>query len=125
MPWIKRDILPRLCGYLDSVAKDRQCVVHAISGASDHMHMLLSPNPKITVPTLVRDLKANSSRWFHETFDGAEKFAWQAGYGAFSVSASNLMQVRDYVNRQTEHHRKRSFQKEWMALLKKHGLIVR
>ncbi len=122
-PWIKGDVLKRLCGYLGSVAKDRNCVVHAIGGASDHVHMLLSPSPQITIPNLVRDLKANSSRWIHETISNAEKFAWQSGYGAFSVSASNLDQVQDYVNRQKEHPRKRSFQEEWLVLLEKHGLI--
>jgi len=74
------------------------------------------------VASLVRKLKANSSRWINEGRAGGERFAWQAGYGAFSVSESQASSVRRYIARQPEHHRKRTFQEEYMALLRKHGV---
>ena len=72
--------------------------------------------------SLVRKLKANSSRWINEGRAGGERFAWQAGYGAFSVSESQASGVRRYIARQPEHHRKRTFREEYMALLRKHGV---
>lgn len=69
----------------------------------------------------VRDLKAVSSRWVHEEL-GKAAFAWQEGYGAFTVSASQRAQVRDYIARQEEHHRKRTFQEEYLELLERSGV---
>jgi REP element-mobilizing transposase RayT len=71
---------------------------------------------------MLRVLKANSSRWVHEQFPGRKRFGWQAGYGAFTVSGSRLDDVRNYIASQEEHHRKVSFQEEFLALLRKHGL---
>jgi hypothetical protein len=67
-------------------------------------------------------LKSNSSKWVHETIDGQAGFAWQSGYGAFSVSLSNLDDVHGYVARQEEHHRKVTFQEEYRAFLARHGI---
>lgn len=70
---------------------------------------------------LLRVVKANSSKWIHETFPKPAGFAWQAGYGAFAVSHSNVETVRRYIAAQPEHHRARSFQEEFVGLLKRHG----
>jgi putative transposase len=67
-------------------------------------------------------IKGGSSKWVHDTFPGHEKFQWQEGYGAFSVSASQVGKTIAYINNQKEHHRKRSFQEEFLELLKKHGI---
>ena len=71
---------------------------------------------------LMRILKTNSSRWVHEEFPGHEGFAWQAGYGAFTVSASRADDVTAYIAAQLEHHRRVSFQEEFLSLLRKHGI---
>ena len=70
----------------------------------------------------LRLLKANSSKWVHETFPEHRSFAWQTGYGAFTVSYSNLGRVKRYLANQAEHHRVRTFQEEFLAFLKRHGI---
>jgi hypothetical protein len=70
----------------------------------------------------MRDLKANSSSWIHATFPGQQRFAWQSGYGAFAVSYSGLDEVKRYLANQAEHHRRHSFQEEFLAFLKRHEL---
>ena len=70
----------------------------------------------------MRDIKSNSSRWIHETFSSLRGFAWQAGYGAFAVSYSNLDEVKGYIANQHEHHRMRTFQEEFLAFLKRHRI---
>ena len=71
---------------------------------------------------LLRVLKTNSSRWVHEQFPARKRFGWQAGYGAFTVSGSRSDDVRNYIASQEAHHRRISFQEEFLILLKKHGL---
>ena len=93
-----------------------------INGANDHVHILTFLPTNVSVAEAVRTIKANSSKWVHETRRERRAFGWQAGYSAFSVSESNLEHVSKYIDGQEEHHRKRSFQEELMALLKKHNL---
>lgn len=76
----------------------------------------------MTVADTVRDMKSNSSRWIHETFSNLRGFAWQTGYGAFTVSRSNLGEVRGYIANQPEHHRVRTFEEEFVAFLKRHEI---
>lgn len=90
-----------------------------IGGTPNHVHVLIDVPPKISVVTLVRAMKANSSKSINEA---GHLFAWQQGYGCFSVSASSLEKVRTYIQRQKEHHRKHSFEEEFKALLSKHGI---
>jgi putative transposase len=76
----------------------------------------------VCVADALRVLKANSSRWVHETWSERRSFAWQTGYAAFSVSQSNLDQVCAYVASQAEHHQRMTFQDELVAFLKRHGI---
>ena len=71
---------------------------------------------------IVRVVKSNSSKWIHEEFPQMKIFSWQVGYGAFSVSHSNVEAVKGYIENQEEHHRKMSFSQEWKAILEKHGI---
>jgi putative transposase len=87
----------------------------------DHVHLLARHGRTISQADWVKELKRTSSLWIKERDPATTDFAWQSGYGVFSVSASNLEGVRDYIARQAEHHRKWSFQDEFRALLKKHG----
>jgi hypothetical protein len=84
----------------------------------DHMHLLASLNRQTSVADALRVIKANSSRWVHETFPALGGFAWQAGYGAFTVSYSHLPNVKAYLARHAEHHRTTTFQEEFLAFLK-------
>jgi len=85
----------------------------------DHLHLLIQIPPVLAVSKAVATIKANSSRWAGEK---GHKFAWQEGYGAFSVSASVIPDVIRYIRNQEEHHKKMDFHAEFVALLKKHGI---
>ena len=91
----------------------------AIGGMEDHCHLLLSWKGEFAIPKIVNLVKSNSSKWMNEH---GSRFSWQNGYAAFSVSASNVMQVVTYIENQEEHHRRRTFDHELIALLKKHDV---
>jgi len=93
--------------------------VRAIGGVEDHIHLLVEVPPMLAVAAAVRTIKSNSSKWVNEL---DRRFAWQKGYAAFSVSASNIQAVERYIGRQEEHHRKISYEDELIALLRKHGI---
>jgi REP element-mobilizing transposase RayT len=118
-PWIRQP--GELHAYMVGIAKEYAIDVRAIGGTDDHVHILMALPPKISVAHAVRIIKANSSKWMNET---GHLFAWQQGYGVFSVSASNLAAVCEYIGRQEEHHRKRSFREEFQEFLRKHGIAA-
>ena len=93
-----------------------------VGGMPDHVHLVARFRADLAVADMMRVIKANSSKWVNERASRAVDFAWQTGYGAFTVSGSQLPVVRRYVQRQEEHHRKRTFQEEFVAFLKKHGI---
>ena len=90
-----------------------------IGGTADHVHVLIDVPPKISVVTLVRAMKAESSKSMNEA---GHLFSWQKGYGSFSVSSSSLEKVRAYIQRQEEHHKRHSYEVEFKTLLEKHGI---
>jgi REP element-mobilizing transposase RayT len=112
----------KLYPYMGGTARDVGAKALAVGGAADHVHLLLSLPTTRSVADAVRDLKANASRWIHETWPSRRAFAWQAGYGAFSVSLSSSQTVARYIRDQAEHHRRMTFQEEFSALLKRHGV---
>jgi REP element-mobilizing transposase RayT len=91
-----------------------------VGGYHDHAHLLVRIPAKRDVASFIGAVKANTSKNINDTTSGLMKFAWQAGYGAFSVSMSQVPRVLEYIERQPEHHRERSFQDEYVGLLKKH-----
>jgi putative transposase len=93
-----------------------------IGGTSDHVHVVASVPPTLAVSKAVQLLKGGSSKWIHETFPALSRFQWQDGYGAFSVSKSQLPEVMTYVADQREHHRVRTFQEELRGFLERHGI---
>jgi len=112
----------RLHAYLGGVVRNVEGgTPEAIGGVADHVHLLIGLRASAKLADVVRDVKAVSSRWVHEEI-GNRKFAWQEGYGAFTVSASQREQVRDYIARQEDHHHKRTFQEEYLDLLKRSGV---
>jgi len=121
-PLILPDLAPRLYEYVGGTARNTGNVLMAAGGTADHVHLLVSLGKNSSAADVVRDLKANSSRWFDETCANLSGFAWQSGYGAFAVSYSNLSEVRRYIANQQEHHRAVTFKEEFLALLKRHNL---
>jgi len=94
----------------------------AIGGTTDHLHALLSLPGMTSFAKAVQLIKGGSSKWIHDSFPEHNNFAWQEGYGAFSVSVSQMPKVIAYIENQKEHHRKRTFQEELIELLEKHGI---
>jgi len=120
-PRLIPNLRERLWPYLGGIAKQNQMKTLAIGGAADHVHILLSLPATLSVAKVMQLLKGNSSKWIRETFPKMRSFAWQEGYGTFSVGISGLDATVTYINNQTEHHRKRSFREEFIAMLQKHG----
>ncbi|MCH7719995.1 MAG: IS200/IS605 family transposase [Planctomycetes bacterium] len=121
-PWIAPDIGQRLYDYMGGIIKGENGDLLAAGGTDDHVHLLLSLHPQTSVSDALRLIKTNSSKWIHGTFPDKTKFAWQAGYGAFSVSRSNLESVTRYIANQAEHHKRLSFQDEFIDFLKRHEI---
>ena len=121
-PLITAELAPRLYAYIGGVTRNTGSVPVAVGGMPDHVHLLVSLGRQACVADLVRDVKANSSRWVHDTDPGQSAFAWQHGYGAFAVSYSLLDRVRAYIENQAERHKTRSFEDEFRELLRKHDI---
>ena len=120
-PEMTPDIKPRLLAYMGGIVRALDGIAMAIGGPADHVHLLVKTPATVAISDFVRIVKANSSRWVHETFPRAT-FTWQTGYGAFSVSHSSVEAVREYIAGQEEHHKTLSFQEEFVAFLHRHGM---
>ena len=120
--WIKPDLQKRVWSYMAGVAKKLDIAPLEIGGTEDHVHMLVILPRTLSVAEAIQKIKGNTSNWIHKSFPLLEKFNWQNGYGAFSVSYSKIGDVRRYIENQREHHRKKTFQEEFIEFLKKHGI---
>jgi putative transposase len=105
--------------YICGIVSGKEQKAYAIGGMADHIHLLVSIKPGIAVSDLVRDIKANSSRWINERGFIVGKFKWQEGFGAFSYGKSQLDSVIAYINNQEQHHKKKTFREEYIELLQK------
>ena len=121
-PDLTGELPERLFPYMGGIVGGLKGVALIVNGPADHVHLLVSMPPAISVADLLRVLKTNSCRWVHEQFPERNRFGWQAGYGAFTVSSSRLEDVRGYIAKQQAQHQRVSFQEEFLALLKRHGL---
>jgi REP element-mobilizing transposase RayT len=113
---IPANIQPRLHAYLAGTLSGIGCPTVQVGGMPDHVHILFRLSRTVTISNVVKDAKVESSKWMKNE-GGVSGFAWQVGYGAFSVSASNVDAVTRYILNQAEHHRVRSFQDEFRRLL--------
>lgn len=111
---------PELYKYITGIVTNKQQKLMVINGVADHVHILLGLSPDCAPSGIVRDIKANSSRWINEQCFVSGKFEWQSGFGAFSVSKSQVKRVANYIKRQEAHHRKTTFRKEYLGFLKAH-----
>jgi putative transposase len=120
LPLITIEWRERLHAYLGGIVKGMDGMPLAIGGVADHVHLLVSLKSKHRLDYFLRDLKADSSTWVHAEF--RQKFEWQKGYGAFSVSPTSIEGVKRYIANQEEHHRRKSFQVEYVELLNAGGI---
>lgn len=114
--------LPRIFSYIGGIAKSLGGIPLIVGGMPDHVHVLSSLPKTLSLADFVRTLKAESSKWMKSLDVSYSRFAWQDGYGAFSVSTSVLPKTVDYIQNQAEHHKRRSFADEYRALLVAHGV---
>ena len=116
---IEKEFQPKLWAYMAGICRNHEMFVRTIGGVEDHVHILLELPPTLAVAKAVLTIKSNSSKWVNEL---GRKFAWQKGYAAFSVSASNIAVVERYIRNQERHHRKMTFEDEFIGFLRKHGI---
>lgn len=121
-PLLAEQLRPRLIEYIGGVLRAAGSVLLEAGGAADHMHLAISASQQQSLANMVRDIKAGSSRWIHDTFGDLRTFAWQDGYAAFSVSHSVMPKVREYIRGQEGHHKELSFDEELAALLERHDV---
>ena len=119
---IDDSLRPDLHSYMGGIVRKMKGSALTINGTADHVHLLIWLPPIVPISEAMRVVKTNSSKWVHDQWRERRDFAWQIGYGAFSVSQSNVSAVSKYIANQEEHHRKMSFQKEFIAYLKKHKI---
>ena len=119
---ITPELRDRLWPFLGGIARQNKMKAIEVGGIEDHVHILLSLPSTMAVAKAMQLIKGGSSKWIHETFPEHRLFAWQEEYGAFSVSVSQLDKTVEYIKGQAEHHRKMTFQEEFLALLKKHRI---
>ena len=121
-PWLCSDIEERVWSYLGGIARENGMKAIMIGGIDNHVHLLLGIPPTLAVSKAVQLIKGGSSAWIKETFPGLRGFGWQDGYGAFTVSKSQLPATIAYVERQRARHQTWSYQKEYRTLLERHGI---
>lgn len=114
-PVLTPEIRPELYPHLATIARNAGGKCFRVGGISDHVHLAIRLSRTMTVAHLVEDLKTSSSKWLKT--QGLDRFAWQKGYAAFSVGHKDLPALRIYIDQQEEHHRNRTFQEEYRALL--------
>ena len=116
-------IRERLWPYFGGIAREHDMKALAIGGVGDHVHLLLSLPATLSISKAMQLLKGNSSKWLRETFPELRQhdFAWQEGFGSFSIGVSGVKDTIHYIQTQEEHHRKKSFREELEVFLKKHG----
>ncbi len=119
---IREGIRQRLYEYIGGIVRARTGHLIEIGGMEDHLHLLMNLSPANPVSEVVRDIKANASRWANGLPEMKNRFEWQKGYGAFTVSYSQMESVRGYIRNQREHHRTRTFEEEYVEFLKRHHI---
>lgn len=119
---LSKKITQELYPYISGVANKNNFKIIKSGGTDDHVHLLLSLNPDLSLSKAVQLIKGNSSKWIHEHFTHLKIFSWQEGYGAFSVSMSQVDKIKNYIANQEEHHKKISFEEEYLELLKRNNI---
>jgi putative transposase len=123
LPFLKSpELRQRLDAYIVGTLENLGCPSIITRSVEDHIHILCHLSRTMSIGQLIKEIKTSSSAWVKEQDPRLHDFYWQAGYGAFSVSRSNVEQVKHYISNQEEHHRTRTFQEEFRLLLERHGI---
>ena len=112
----------RLWAYLGGIGRENAMKALAVGGTDDHAHVLAALPSTLSVAKAIQLLKGGSSKWVHDSFPEAKTFAWQEGYGAFSIGVSAIHDTIAYIERQVEHHSTKTFEEEFIAFLERHGI---
>jgi putative transposase len=121
-PWIDSALRPRLHAYLATICRDLGGQTFRVDGVADHVHIVTTLPRTLSQAEMIEQVKKTSSKWIKILEPRYRGFFWQRGYGAFSVSLSQLDAVLQYLQTQEEHHRTRTFQEEYRELLRRHGI---
>lgn len=121
-PIITPDLQSRLWPYIGGIARENKMKAIAIGGVEDHIHLLLSLPSTLSISKAMQLIKGGSSKWIHDTFSQHHAFAWQEGYGAFSVGISGVDRTAAYIENQAAHHSRTGFKTEFVEFLKKHRI---
>lgn len=119
---ITSDLEARLYPFMGGILRDLRCTLLAINDMPDHVHLLVRYRADLSHSEMLQQIKGRSSKWVHEAFPSLADFAWQEGYGGFTVSKSVVPEVEAYIARQKEHHKRQDFKTEFLELLRKHGI---
>ena len=119
---LRNEDLPRIFHYIGGIIKGKDGTPIEIGGTYNHVHILTSLPKSMALTDFIKEIKANSSKWIKQLDAHYSQFAWQDGYGAFSVSPSLLDKTIQYIRNQEEHHKKRSFNEEYRLFLDAYGI---
>ena len=120
--FLSPDCIGRIHGYMGGIIRNVGGEPICVGGTDDHVHILCSLRANLCVAEATGKIKANASKWIHETMPSMADFAWQEGYGAFTVSRLNMNAVAKYIQNQASHHKETTFQEEFIRMLKRHGI---
>jgi len=121
-PWLAPSIEQRIWRFIGGIARKHRMTALQVGGIDNHIHALVTAPPTIAPSQIAQFLKGDSSKWIHEEFSTLRNFGWQDGYGAFTVSKSNIPKVIKYIQNQREHHRKKTFQEEYLEFLRENSI---
>ncbi len=121
-PILNSSVRPALNGYLATVARNLGCQCFRVGAVADHVHLAIRISRTITIAQLVEELKTSSSKWLKTQSTALAAFAWQGGYGAFSIGPASLEALKQYIDTQEDHHRTRTFQQEYRKFLERYGV---
>jgi REP element-mobilizing transposase RayT len=122
IPRIDQGLKTDLYAYIGGIIRGEKGLLLEVGGTADHIHILAGFHQTVAVSQMLQHIKGSSSKWINDEKRPQQKFEWQAGYGAFTVSHSQAPTVRHYIQQQEEHRQKRSFKDEFLAFLKRHNI---
>jgi REP element-mobilizing transposase RayT len=121
-PWLTGAVRTELHAYLATVARNAGCECFRVGGVADHIHLAIRLSRTIAIAKLVEELKTSSAKWIKAQGPGFRNFAWQTGYGVFSVSPNDIAALTNYIDSQETHHAKHTFEDEFRKFLKQYGI---
>ena len=119
---LRKNIRPRIFEYMSGIITNMGHKSIIVNGMSDHVHLFLGVNPKLSISDTVKEIKRGSSLFINEQRFFPGKFQWQSGYGGFSYSQSHIEKVYNYIRDQERHHRKTTFREEYLDFLNKYDI---